>query len=70
MSEYKFKTTINCQNCVNLVRQFMNDEPAIEQWEVDTQNPDKVLTVSGPDITREQVISVVRDAGFEIEPLA
>lgn len=70
MSEFKFKTTINCGNCVNLVRPDLDGEPDIEHWEVDTQNPDKVLTVSGQDITRERVMSVVRDAGFEIEPLS
>lgn len=70
MSEFKFKTTINCGNCVNLVRPDLDGEPEIERWEVDTQNPDKVLTVSGQDITRERVMSVVRDAGFEIEPLS
>ena len=42
----------------------LNGEQAITSWQVDTANPNKVLTVTG-DITEEQVLALVEDAGFK-----
>jgi copper chaperone len=70
MSEIKFKTTINCSNCVRSVSGFLNELSEIEHWEVDTDVADKILTVKGTNITPEQVVNAVEDAGFDIEPLA
>ncbi len=65
----KFKTNINCGGCIKSVSGFLNEVSEIKQWEVDTQNPDKILSVEG-DIEAHKVIEVVEDAGFDIEPLA
>ena len=43
---------------------MLNGEQAITSWQVDTANPNKVLTVTG-DITEEQVLALVEDAGFK-----
>jgi len=39
-------------------------------WQVDTANADKVLTVHTAQATPAQVMKAVQDAGFEIQPLA
>lgn len=67
--QLKFKTNINCNNCIRSVSGFLNDVGQIRHWEVDTSNPDKILTVAGEDITAEVVIEAVEEAGFDIEPL-
>lgn len=64
----RFKTTINCGNCVRLVTPELDGEKAIESWKVDTDNPDKILTVTG-NIDQNKVIELVKEAGFEISPL-
>ncbi|MGB1243449.1 MAG: heavy-metal-associated domain-containing protein [Chitinophagales bacterium] len=64
----QFKTNINCANCVRTVGVFLNDETAIQKWEVDTANPNKVLTVETKE-SPEFVIEVVEDAGFDIATL-
>ncbi len=69
MSELKFKTSINCGGCINAVRPALDAEPTIAQWSVDTDNPDKILTVSGPELTADKVIEVVNGAGYRIEPI-
>lgn len=67
MKEYKFKTNINCGGCVSGVTPFLNKlEDA--KWEVDTESPDKILTVQTEESTEEQIIKWVKKAGFEIEP--
>jgi len=63
----QFKTNINCGNCVRSVTNFLNDVPSIETWQVDTDNPEKILTVEGEDVTAEAVIEAVEEAGFDAE---
>lgn len=67
MKTYKFKTNISCGVCVANVTPFMNDEKEIHAWEVDTKNPDKVLTVSGEELTKEKVKQTVEKAGYVIK---
>jgi copper chaperone len=64
--ELQFKTNINCGNCVRTVTGFLNDVKGIEKWEVDTNNPDKILTVEGAEVTAAAVIEAVEEAGFDI----
>lgn len=63
----QFKTNINCGNCVRTVTGFLNDVKGMEKWEVDTNNPDKILTIEGEDVRVEEVVAAVEEAGFEIE---
>jgi copper chaperone len=67
--KHTFKTNINCGNCIASVTPFMNKEIDIESWEVDTDNPDKILTVE-TDLEAAEVISIVKEAGFKAETLA
>ncbi len=70
MSTLHFKTTINCGGCIKAVTPALNQEIGANNWQVDTANPDKILTVNAPDATAAQVVKAVQDAGFEIHPLA
>ena len=65
----KFKTNINCSGCVEKVTPFLNDANGICHWDVDTANKDKILSVHSEEITEEEVIQKVQDAGFKIELL-
>ena len=66
MKVLKFKTNINCSNCVRSVSGFLDELKSIQQWHVDTEDPRKVLTVEGADIRSGEVIAAVEEAGFEI----
>ncbi len=65
----KFKTTINCNSCINLVRNYIDEVPHVQHWEVDTANPNKILTVAGQNVDQQQVITKVKEAGFQIEAI-
>lgn len=69
MRTIQFKTNINCDNCVNSVSGFLNDVENIQKWEVNTKVSDKILTVEGYEVTFQEVIEAVEEAGFEIELL-
>jgi len=64
MATLKFKTNINCGNCIRTVTPFLNELDNIESWKVDTESPDKILTAEGDDLTIEEVESAVKKAGF------
>ena len=70
MSTLRFKTTINCGGCIKAVTPALNQEVGADNWQVDTANADKILTVSASTASAAQVVKAVQDAGFEIEPLA
>lgn len=70
MSTYKFKTSINCQNCVNLVKVYMEEVPNLGKWEVETTDPNKILTVQGEGLNADDVKAKVAEAGFTIEEIA
>ena len=63
MSTQRFKTTINCANCLRAVTPALNAEPAISAWQVDTTSPDKILTVDTT-LSAAQVAALVEEAGF------
>lgn len=62
----KFKTNINCGGCIKAVTPTLNGEKAIQTWQVDTANPDKILTVD-TDLSAEQVRALVENAGFKAQ---
>lgn len=65
--ELKFKTTLNCSGCVSKVQADLDASKGIEKWDVDTENPDKILTVSSKGITEDEVIEIVKSKGFQAE---
>jgi copper chaperone len=68
MKSYKFKTNINCNNCIKSVTPHLNEVDSIETWQVDTDNPDKILTVELEDDGNvSEVKEAVESAGFKIE---
>ena len=65
MEKIQFKTNINCGGCVGKVTPFLNQIEEIENWRVATDNPDKLLTVEGEDLSAELIIETIAKAGFE-----
>lgn len=65
----KYKTNINCGSCIKSVTPFLNELDNVDEWKVDTTNPDKILTVEIDDEDSKAVESAVKSAGFEIEEL-
>lgn len=68
MSTLKFKTNIKCGGCIAAVTPTLDNTPGIYQWEVDTANPDKILTVES-DLPSEEVIKAVETAGYTATPV-
>ena len=67
MKTLKFKTNINCSSCVASVKPYLDAVKNVEGWEVDTKNPEKILTVKGDHIAAENIVQNVTKAGYTIE---
>ncbi|MDB5118918.1 MAG: hypothetical protein JWN56_136 [Sphingobacteriales bacterium] len=68
MEQLKFKTNIKCGGCIATVTPFLNNLSEINKWEVDTQNPDKILTVEGNENLKENdIIKSLEKAGYKAE---
>ncbi|RPD51136.1 MULTISPECIES: heavy-metal-associated domain-containing protein [Chitinophagaceae] len=68
MNTYQFKTNINCGGCIAAVTPHLEKLTEIVKWNVDTVNPQKVLTVETP-LPASEVKSAVEKAGFKAEQL-
>ena len=65
MKTLQFKT--NSGGCLKFVTSTLNQEVGAGNWQVDTANPDKILTVTSDQLTSEQVVQAVEKAGFKIQ---
>lgn len=63
----KFKTTINCGNCVRTVTPFLNEIEGVTSWEADTNSADKILTVNADNVEANVIIETLEDIGFDAE---
>lgn len=70
METIKLKTNIKCGGCVATVTPFLNESVGAGNWQVDTQNPDKVLTVQTEGVPADTVKAAVQQAGFKAEVMA
>lgn len=68
--ELKFKTNLNCGNCVSKVQPAFDSAEGIAEWNVDTDNEDKILTVSSKGISENEILEIVKSKGFKIETLS
>lgn len=65
--EFQFKTNINCGGCVASVKPHLDNADGVCEWNVDTTNKDKILTIKSEGISKEQILDVIRKAGFKAE---
>lgn len=70
METLKFKTNIKCGGCIATVTPHLNNISEITKWEVDTQNPDKILTIEGDgQLNAELIKETIIKAGYTAEQI-
>lgn len=67
--ELRFKTNLNCSNCVSKVQGDLDAATGVQEWNVDTDNSDKILTVKGNGITEAEVVTIIKKKGFKAEAI-
>jgi copper chaperone len=69
MEELKFKTTLKCGGCEEKITPGLNAIDEIEEWDVDLESEDKILTVTATKNIKEKIIEAVEKLGFEISKM-
>lgn len=70
METAKFKTNIKCSGCIATVTPFLNKTVGENNWQVDLQAPEKVLTVNTDGTVNEsEVIRSLQEAGYRAEKI-
>ena len=71
METLKFKTNIKCSGCVAKSTPFLNEVVGEDNWEVDIQDPNKILTVATEEsVHPDAIIKAVESAGYKAEKVA
>ena len=70
METVKFKTNIKCSGCIATVTPALNELVGQNNWEVDLQSPDKILTISKAEASEQEIKQAVEKAGYKAEPVA
>ncbi|HEY5370774.1 MAG TPA: heavy metal transport/detoxification protein [Hanamia sp.] len=69
MKKEQFKTNIMCGSCITKVTPVLNEKFGEGNWNVDTKNPKKILTVSTNEGNVNNVINVLDKVGYKAESL-
>lgn len=69
MTTFKFKTNINCGSCIRSVTPFLNELDSVEEWRVDTEDPNKILTVESDASNASEILKAVSESGFSAEEI-
>jgi copper chaperone len=69
MTTLKFKTTINCGGCIAKVTPFLNQVEGINKWDVETTNPQKILTVETEKPIQDEIIKGLSQLGYKAEAI-
>ena len=69
MKTIELKTNVMCGSCVAKITPALNEKVGAGNWKVDTQNPQKTLTVTTENCNEEEVIEAVEKAGYKAEKL-
>lgn len=68
MKTTKFKTSAKCGGCVAKIGEHLDKAVSRDQWNIDLASPDKILTITS-DLTDEEVMKLVKEAGFKVEKI-
>lgn len=69
METAQFKTNIKCSGCIAKVTPALNEVAGADNWEVDLQTPDKVLTVSADNVNIMEIKKAIEKVGYHAEEL-
>jgi copper chaperone len=69
MDTLKFKTNVKCNNCIAKIKPYLDESDKIKEWNVDLDDSERILTVTGEGITNELVKETLLKAGYKAEEI-
>ena len=65
MNTVTVPATLHCAGCIQSIKPFFNASPKVKDWKVDLSQPVKTITVSGDDVSKADVVSLLQQAGYD-----
>lgn len=69
MKAKEFKTNIMCGDCIAKVTPVLNEKFGESNWQVDTKNPKKILTITAENTTEAEVNEALNKVGYKAEEM-
>ena len=69
MKHLQFSTSINCASCVRAVSPMLNELLGEGNWNVDTQDPNKIITVLQDHTSSQTIIESLALLGYTCESI-
>ncbi|HET7117795.1 MAG TPA: heavy-metal-associated domain-containing protein [Hanamia sp.] len=69
MKTIQLKTNIMCGSCIAKVTPVLNEAFGEKNWEIDTKDPKKILTVSTENAGANDIIKALGKVGYKAEAL-
>ena len=67
MEALTLKTDLHCKSCVNKVDPILLSHSDIEEYTIDLEHPDQIISIRGKDLKSQDLISKFHDAGYHAE---
>lgn len=70
MNTLQFKTNIQCNGCIEKVTPYLEEKSEINEWDVDLDHKDRILTVqASSDLEANQIKEALKKAGYSAEEI-
>ena len=66
---FEFKSNIKCSACVEKITNALNSNTEINTWNVNTNDPKKILTIESDNLNIENLKKNLEEIGYKIEQL-
>lgn len=67
MDTLQFETNIDTEDSLENLRMVLESQENIQYWYLDILKPDHLITVTGDDLSSEELIAKIKESGFEIK---
>jgi len=67
MEALTLKTDLHCGSCVEKVEPILLSDSNIEEYTIDLEHPDKVISIKGKGLKSQDLISKFQEAGYHAE---
>ncbi|NII25709.1 heavy-metal-associated domain-containing protein [Pseudoflavitalea sp. X16] len=69
MKTIQFKTNIKCSGCIAKVSPELNKTVGRDNWKVNLESSDKVLTVSDEEVSETDIQEALAKVGYKAEKI-
>lgn len=69
MEQIILKTDLSCKHCVMKVEPVLKSEPGIENYSINLEHPDRLVTITFEDANIDSVIAGFKAVGYSAEKI-